>query len=305
MEIALKLILERAGANIPGIHKLAPLRVAAERACSDASVGDDWSTLIGPHAEYIELMDDVDPDAATYRYPVDRSLAPWSREPYVDLLTLEAAGAAFHKAIVALVAILAAQEPLPTTDDDAQVTAVELAELAACCRALVQVQDDAMHAVRAERERLEATAVTVGKRPRVRELSRHELAPSDALRDNTLALAARAERMVDRIIDGSPGATRPATLAPAALKPIPSFLDVSPAVWREQQQAQLRWFVDALAGRTRALMPAVRAVETRTAGWSAPAARQINLDVARFRSRLMSEAAALPNETDGNGSNIQ
>jgi hypothetical protein len=111
--------------------------------------------------------------------------------------------------------------------------------------------------------------------------------------------------MVDRIIAGSPGVTRPTTLAPATLEPIPSFLDISPAVWHEQQQAQIKWFVDALAGRMRALMPAVRAVETRTAGWSAPAARQINLDVARFRSRLMSGAAGLSNEGHGNSSNIQ
>jgi hypothetical protein len=92
VEVAIKLILERAGVNIPATHKLVHLRVAAEKACSEAGVGDDWSTLIGPHAEYIELMADIDPDAATYRYPVDRSLAPWSRDPYIDLLALEAAG---------------------------------------------------------------------------------------------------------------------------------------------------------------------------------------------------------------------
>jgi hypothetical protein len=41
-------------------------------------------------------------------------------------------------------------------------------------------------------------------------------------------------------------------------------------------------------------------VETRTADWSAPAGGQIHLDVARFRSGLINDAAMRPNEPDGN-----
>jgi hypothetical protein len=295
VEIALKLILERTGAEIPGTHKLASLSVAARRACVDAGVVDEWETFIGSQTEYIELMDTIDPDAATYRYPVDRSLAPWPREPYLDLLALEAAGVAFQEAIAGLVGRLAVQEPLPTTSDDAQMTVTELSELAHCCRTLVRVQDESLRAIREERNRLEAPAQAVGRHLRTREPSPEELAPSESLRISTLALAARVEGMVNRIVaDDSVSVTRPAARAVADIDRFPSFLDVARTDWPAQRDAQIKWYVAALTDQMRALQSAVRSVEARTAGWSTPAARQIHLDVTRFRSRLINEAAGQP-----------
>jgi hypothetical protein len=292
VEVGLKLVLERAGQAIPGTHKLAHLLRSCEQACASIGLGGDWKATVGQHTEYIELMDTVDPDAATYRYPVDRSLTPWSREPLVDLLELEAAGRALQVSILSVVGLFASREPLPISREDAQITANELAALAVACQGVVQLQHDSTRVLRNERKKLEALTLPLG-RPATPEISPEALAPANALVEVTLALADRAKRMLDLIVaNTSVGVIRPPIPARSALRPFPSFLDVSPAAWHEQQDAQIKWFAESAADKMRVLMDAVRAVETRSASWTEPAARQLHIDVTRFRSRLISEAGA-------------
>lgn len=53
------------------------------------------------------------------------------------------------------------------------------------------------------------------------------------------------------------------------------------------QDAQIRWVVDGLVEHVRPLTGAVADVAALSEDWDGPAARQLHLDVARFRSRLM------------------
>jgi hypothetical protein len=278
IEIGLKLVLERADAEIPPTHSLRALHGRCAEACAAAGLVGEWESLIAPHEEFIDLMDDVDPGSDAYRYPVNSKSIPWNRHQFVDVDELESAGTRLQQAVFGMVETLAGREPLPVVEADAAATAQELHELAAACRAVEAFQRSSLEAFRSERVRLG------DRRP---ERVEGVLLAGEAVSEHTLALARRAERMRDQIV-------RRAQIDPPAdpkplppLPPLPKMaLSFDQRVMAERQQQQIKWFVDAMVPRFRWLSEAVRAVERRTSEWSTPAARQVHLDVARFQSRL-------------------
>lgn len=278
IEVGLKLILERADAEIPKTHSLGLLRTCCVDACDAAGLAAEWARLITPNNEFIDLMDDVDPVANAFRYPVDVKSVPWNRHQFIDVAELEDAGIRLQQGVMNLVEALAAREPLPIAEADAASVARELHELAAACRAVEAFQRESVQALRAERRRLGDL------RP---ERIEGVFLAGEAVAEHTLALATRVERTRDRIIaqmDIDPPAD-PAPLPP--LPPLPkAVISLDERVMAERQREQMKWTVDAMVPRFRWLIEAVRAVERRSAAWSTPAARQVHLDAARFKSRL-------------------
>jgi hypothetical protein len=134
VEVGLKLIIERCGARIPNTHDIVTLVDACRRACTAAGAKSEWTQLEGEQLEFITLMHEVDPTAATWRYPIDRGGRPAGRRPFVNLEALEEAGTGFEAAIRRVTALLAEREPLPVREAEADVTARELRQVAAACR---------------------------------------------------------------------------------------------------------------------------------------------------------------------------
>jgi len=97
------------------------------------------------------------------------------------------------------------------------------------------------------------------------------------------------ERMLDRIV-AAYGVVLDDEEPLAAVSEMPALRPSSGSrVMREALLAQERWYVDEFVRGARPLNLAVQAVYERTKPWVAgPAARQVHLDVARFRSRLLS-----------------
>src|SRR5215210_7654998 len=91
VEVGLKLILERAGVPVLGTHSISALLAACGRACDEAGFASEWSAFETAQRGFIELMSEVDPDSATFRFPVDKQGRPWSRADLIDLEELEAA----------------------------------------------------------------------------------------------------------------------------------------------------------------------------------------------------------------------
>jgi hypothetical protein len=278
IEVGLKLILERADAEIPKTHSLRMLSACCAEACDAAGLGAEWAGLITPHDEFIDLMDDVDPVSDAFRYPVDAKSVPWNRHQFIDVAELEDAGIRLQESVMDVVEALVVREPLPVSEADAAAVARELHDLAAACRAVEAFQRESLEAFRAERRRLG------DRRP---DRAEGVLLAGEAVAEHTLALAARAERMRDQIV------ARMAIDSPADPEPLPplpalpkTLFSSDERVMAERQQKQIKWVVDAMIPRFRWLSDAVRAVERRSASWSTPAARQVHLDTARFRSRL-------------------
>lgn len=82
-----------------------------------------------------------------------------------------------------------------------------------------------MRAFREERTRLSALVALAGGTPTA-ELPAEVFAASDAVKDVTVALAQRAEQMLDRIVAGT-GIARPAISAPAPTPPPERHIDAS------------------------------------------------------------------------------
>lgn len=148
VEVALKLILERAKAPIPGDHLLMRLFSQCEDACRAVGMDKAWDSFAGAQRPFAELIDEVDPGAATFRYPVDKKAQPWARRGYVDLEALETAGRAFHDDVDVLVAALATLEPPPVGAAKAPEVMEKLTELAAHCRRFMRWHDDVLGALR-------------------------------------------------------------------------------------------------------------------------------------------------------------
>jgi hypothetical protein len=294
IEVGLKLVLERANDLVPG-HRLVPLRDRCEAACAAVGLGADWHRLIDPHDDYIALMDAIDPNAETFRYPFDRGASPWTRDQFVDLVELEAAGSQLQEAILDVVDLLAQLEPLPVQLADAEAVARELADLVGACREVMRFVQEAVNNFQRARENLPLAQLIPSL------VSPGVLSGLDAVDEVTLALADRADRMLDRVVSGL-GITAPAAPAvPAAPPPFPPAIK---SLNQENVQArameQMQWFVNAFVVRWTPLLDALNALEARTAAWSEPSCRQLHLDVARFRSRVFN-TAVLPTTVTGSG----
>lgn len=279
VEVGLKLILERAQASaIPGTHKLQPLVGAAKGAVMAAGLIAPWDRFEQAQDEYIGLVDEIDEGAATFRYPVDRNQQPWPRESYVDLPAFEQAGATFQEDVLGLVDALAQLEPLPVTATDAEPAARELRELASACRQMVTVTEHLIGGVQAQSRRF------AGRAP-LSATTEFATRASDAVTETSREVADRADRMRARIENAYGVTLEPESPMPP-LPPVPQLgLVRTPADTNAQLQEMMRLVAVTTAAWLRRLMAAMDAVDTRSASWTAPYARQLHAEVARLRSR--------------------
>ena len=288
VEVGLKLVLERAQATAVGDHSIDALWTRCEQACVAAGFSSQWQTFADSQKDYAYLLNRVDPGAATFRYPVDKQNQPWKRGQ-VDLAELERTGAAFQQDIVALVRELATAEPLPVTAEEAVEAADELRSLVAGCRSVMRVSRESIDELRRHADAL--TALGPIRRHAGRDIGRDSYAALAAVAEVTEPLAARTQDLLDRIV-----ATYDIELPPEppsrSIGPAPMLNPFSPSeTMKAAQDAQIKWFVDHFVQEIRPLTQAVNAVYRRSRDWSAPAARQIHLDVTRFRSRLSTSEA--------------
>lgn len=284
VEVGLKLVLERAGGPPMGTHSLSALFAACGQACGKARSARQWTDFADSQREFVELIDEVDPLATTFRFPVDRQHREWRREQLVDLEELEDASGRFEAHVHALIAQLAWTEPLPVSGQELEQTAVELVALINGCRDIAALQDQAMGDLQGQVDRLSALR---GRRPPDR--AQDSYAAAASVQEVTRALAERAQQMLDRLLAVSeaelppPPEPRPALSLPRVEK------TSDPDQLRERMRALMQAFAAEFAARVAPLTRAVDDVAHRSSGWNTPAARQLHLDVVRFKSRLMNE----------------
>jgi hypothetical protein len=284
VEVGLKLILERAGAEPVGQHSIVALWGRCAEACAAAGASSDWETFDRAQKEFAELLNRVDPGAATFRYPVDTRNQPW-KWGQVDLVKLEDVGAAFQRDLLSLVRSLAAAEPLPISEDEAMEAAEELRALIDSCRAVMRTSREIAEQFRGQGEAL--ASLMPSSRNRASDLSREGFLELEAVVEATEPLVTRTQDLLDRVV-----VTYGVELAPmppvesVGPAPRPKLFD-SPAGLIETQKAQVEWLVDNIVRDLRPLADAVDAVCRRSKSWQTPTTRQIHLDATRFRSRLL------------------
>ena len=293
VEVALKLILERAKAPIPVDHQIMRLFGQCEDACRAVGIAKAWDSFAGAQQPFAELIDEVDPGAATFRYPVDKKAQPWARREHVDLEALETAGCAFHDDVNGLVAALATLEPPPVEATKAPEAMKKLTELAAHCRRFISWQDEVMGALRNQSQDL---ARFTGQR--FRPQTGDAIQGLTAVTEVSLALGDRAEALRDHI-GATYGLVAPAVSDPPTFVEPPRLVPLSrPKVLMAAQDAQIRWIVDGLIEHVSPLTRAVADVAALSGDWDGHAARQLHVDVVRFRSRLMN-SMRLDDSTQG------
>lgn len=285
IEVGLKLVLERTAAPVAKSHKLSLLISRAGASCASAGLRTEWENFRTDQAEYIALMERADEDAATYRYPVDTKGVPWARASLVDVDVLAEAGKRFESALLTLVHTAEKLEPVPPTPD-ADATLRTLSTLSAACRAGAVRSAQTLDAFRKERQRW-------GGKIRAEEEQADAMVANRAVQEVSTALAVRVDRMVSRLSSAT-GITANSTPIPPA-PPMPCLNPLlGPASLRAQTEAQMRWVVDSMIVWMRPMARAVRVAEQMTLDWDRPSARQLHLDIVRFRSRL---GAAAPHVT--------
>lgn len=278
VEVGLKLILERANAEVEITHSIHKLMVACARACDSAGFAKYWTTHFEAQREFIELMHSADPDASRYRFPVGRDLRPLTRGP-VDLRELELAGSSFQRSTLALVGELARLECPPVEEDEAMETAQEL-------QALIHGCHEMMRGARHNRDEMQKQTRALGLPPDQSSRAFKANIAMDSVGEVAEALAERTHQMLDRLI-ATYELPRPDEPANARLLPIPPQIPLRSA--KEMHFAQDK-LIDAIVENIRVTMRplalATNAVFKRSRSWSGPAAKQLHLDVALFRSRL-------------------
>ncbi len=291
VEVGLKLVLERTRVTPPAIHSISRLFERCAASSRSVGYGQAWDAFASDQGEYVELLNEVDSNAATFRYPVNTSAHPWPRRERVDLEHLEQAGSAFEQSLLVLVAELERLEPLPVAREEAQQTSVELVELAHWCREVLRFSDHSLGSLRAQRE---ALGGQMGTSDRAEAWLRGE----EAVHEVALALADRAQRTARRLAAAYGFSAPPAPAGLVLKSPPPLRATFERHAAARQLDDTMRWFVDEFVLRIRPLLKAVAAADRRSADWATPAARQLHLDVRRFRSRLASGASLEDFERD-------
>ena len=283
VEVGLKLILERAQATPVGDHRIDQLWKRCTQACMKAGFSSQWQKFDDAQKEFAYLLDRVDPGAATFRYPVDKHNQPWKRGQ-VDLAEMEQAGAAFEDDVLGLVRELATAEPLPVTAEEAVQAVGELQSMIEGCRGMMRSSRETVDELRRQADVLKAlTPKPRASRPDTGSDSYEALA---AVAEVTEPLATRAQDLLDRIVAAYGIELTPAS-SPPPIGPAPMLNPFSPPEkLKATQDVQIKWLVDHFVREIHPLAQAVNAVHRRSENWSTPAARQIHLDVTRFRSRL-------------------
>jgi hypothetical protein len=134
--------------------------------------------------------------------------------------------------------------------------------------------------------------VIPGPLRRAPEPGEDDFAELDALAEASEPMLRGTEELLGRLVSTYGIALPP----PPVVPPVEPLLQPNPfdppSKLKETFDAQMKWFVDHLIREFRPLTEAVNAVYRRSKSWEAPVARQVHLDVARFRSRLIRTQAS-------------
>ncbi|MGH2958266.1 MAG: hypothetical protein ACRDKE_01565, partial [Solirubrobacterales bacterium] len=259
-------------------HNIPKLRGACATACAAVGFENAWDAFLASQGEFVDVMDAADPDAAHYRYPVDSKLRPLKRG-LVDLRALEESGLAFQVSTVALIDELASLEPLPVSKDEAAETAAELQALSHWCHESTR---GAQHNLDEFRKQTRG----FGLPPDRSKASYKAGLAMEGVAEVSKLLAARSRKMLDRLVGGYDLELADEPTA-AELKSIPQLIPLRPSTdLRETQRDQIRAATDNIIATMRPLALATNAAYRRTRDWNTPSAKQLHLDIARFRSRL-------------------
>lgn len=142
------------------------------------------------------------------------------------------------------------------------------------------VADELLDLGRAQELGVEADVGPRGRGPRGRRRWRRARGPSGSCRSRSRSPRARpaGASATSRMPEPPPPPKRP---------PMPKFrVALGPRLAQETARRPNQWGVDGLVAEMRPLGSAVVAVQRWAQSWSRPAARQVLLDVTRFRSRL-------------------
>ena len=287
VEVGLKLVLERSYAEVPITHDISALALRALDAVG-ATTHSQLVAKLSEANELIKLMDNADPKSMAYRYPVDTENQPATRAPYVDLRELETAGARFEVLVLEIVDALAIAEPVPVEDNDVMPTIEDAAAAIRAVRTVVALTEKFYTVM--ENDRDEMARVT--GRASLREPTA-KTAEARAAADEQFELLATLEKpllgVVQRLMPrlATAEAVLP-SLDPAELADPPRFQIASlPAIAQHLHQ-RMEWVAQETATHLVELKRALAVMEKRTATWPSPADRQLNADLGRFLSRLMS-----------------
>lgn len=291
VEVGLKLILERVGELADGAgklvntHNLLGLFESAKRGCANRGRHAGWQSSMNAQREFVALMQEVDPKASTFRYPVDTAASPWRRGEFVDLRSLQAEGSIFAEGVSTLVRHLLTLEPLPASDDHPAL-AYRLAELAQGCTRVVDAQRYTLDAIRRVNDDLGAAL----SRPVHRDGGAAVEMAGEAVQDVAIALAQRAHDFARRISDER-GLTLSLKPAAALAAPPPAPVPFDPQARTKILELE-RFVVDTMLDAFAPLKRSLPYVCDASKGWTTPAARQLHLDAERFRERLFRKPAS-------------
>jgi hypothetical protein len=285
VEVGLKLLLERVGADVPMTHNIDVLFQRVLAALRDAGHGTLANALNASMREFVDLMHAADPGSYAYRYPVDRQNQPALRKDYVDLQELEAAGAKFQESVYEVVASLTRTEHVPVDDDDVEETALDAASTIRALRNVVVFLEGTYGTMEEDREQAATLIGQPGLSPRAAGARAREMADEHVVALRTLEPS--LENLLQRLA---------ARRAPDA-KPIELDADAIPAPPRMPPEAMLapyehaqKRMTEMAEGMARYFPPLKRSLATmiaRTVLWPSEADRQLHADLERFHSRIL------------------
>jgi hypothetical protein len=283
VEVGLKLLLERADAQADDYtrsHDLRGLRDLCGPILEEAALRPSWRGLRQAHDDFIELMDEVDPNGATFRYPVDTRSRPVERPQLVDLIELESEGAAFQATVDTLVDSLARREGLQIANPEREKAAEELA---AAIRS-IQTLEAVLQIVE------EATATAGSHLGTLLRDSTARIAEARAARDEQMAvirhLGDQLERCLDLIAKDLELSVEDFNLAPASVHELPAFEVRFGTGGQREINRLIDWTGKMYAAPFRELGHTLRAVHKRSASWPGLANQQLHMDLGRFLSRF-------------------
>jgi len=268
VEVGLKLVLERAGGEVPTTHDISDLR----RRCVKMR-------------EFVDLMHAADQGSYAYRYPVDTHNQPAQRAEYIDLAELESGGAAFQASVIGVVAALTKTVGVPVADEDVEATAHEAATTVRAMRTTVAFLEASYEAMENDRARLATlrgmpNLPISGEGGRARERADDQLIAMGTLEPPLLLLL---DRLAPRRDPDAPPVALDAGLVP----PPPPLTSAAVAAPGEHAKRRMIELAEGIVRYFPPLKSALGKMLSRTASWSSEADRQLHADLERFHSRIL------------------
>jgi hypothetical protein len=285
VEVGLKLVLERAGGEVPTTHDISDLRRCCLQHLDSAGQAMLAADFDAETREFVDLMHAADRGSYAYRYPVDTHNQPAQRAEYIDLAELESGGAAFQASVIGVVAALTKTVGVPVADEDVEATSQEAATTVRAMRATVAFLEATYEAMENDRAYL-ATRRGMPNLPisaeggRARERADDQLIAMGTLEPPLLLLL---DRLAPRRDPDAPPIALDAGLVP----PPPPLTSAAVAAPGEHAKRRMIELAEGIARYFPPLKSALGKMLSRTASWSSEADRQLHADLERFHSRIL------------------